>query len=280
MKYNCGIYKIENLVTGDFYIGQSVNLKSRKYQHFYDLRNKKHCNKYFQNSFNKHGSENFRFSVLIFCDKNNLTLYEQLFVDKLNPKFNLCLVCVDSVKGVRFNKTLRMIKTICKKTNKIYKLKCHRNKDWEEMADLLHSGKTCTFQPEKKDMKNKDDDVCIIPKTLNRGKYVWNYKNNEIASEKEFYFRYLACLKFYSDKLENRRSNIDFKPFLKMKHYKRVYDNLRLRPRFWDDVKKINRLSDEKMNKIFKGVSIISQKNRILIYVEKKSFKKLYITYF
>ena len=101
MKYHCGIYKIENIVTGDFYIGQTINFKKREYEHFYKLKKNKHQNKYLQNSFNKYEKENFIFKVILYCNKNNLTFYEQLLVDNLSPSFNLCLECVDSIKGIK-----------------------------------------------------------------------------------------------------------------------------------------------------------------------------------
>ena len=43
---NSGIYCIENLLTGDIYVGSSNKIKRRFSEHKYKLRNYKHTNKY------------------------------------------------------------------------------------------------------------------------------------------------------------------------------------------------------------------------------------------
>ena len=62
-----GIYKIENRINGKIYIGKSKNIKKRFIQHKYYLTkglNPKTYNRYLKNSVEKHGIENFCFSVL------------------------------------------------------------------------------------------------------------------------------------------------------------------------------------------------------------------------
>jgi group I intron endonuclease len=98
---NCGIYQIKNLITGDLYIGQSVNLNKRKTQHFYRLRKNNHHSSYMQNSFNKYGESKFEFTIILYCEPNELTFYEQLLVDKWNPAYNTCKEIVDSPKGLK-----------------------------------------------------------------------------------------------------------------------------------------------------------------------------------
>jgi len=61
------IYKITNLLNAKVYIGSSVNIKKRKQSHFRDLRKKKHYNPHLQNSFNKHGIDNFEFEIIEEC---------------------------------------------------------------------------------------------------------------------------------------------------------------------------------------------------------------------
>ena len=57
--YNCGIYKIENLVNNKVYIGQSIRLKQRKLQHLSLLNRGVHRNAYLQHSFDVYGVQNF-----------------------------------------------------------------------------------------------------------------------------------------------------------------------------------------------------------------------------
>jgi hypothetical protein len=84
-----GIYKITNLITKDFYIGQSTNLESRKRSHWYKLSCNKHCNILLQSSWNKYGKENFRFEILLYCEPFEMVRYEQNLIDMLKPQFNM-----------------------------------------------------------------------------------------------------------------------------------------------------------------------------------------------
>jgi group I intron endonuclease len=79
--YNCGIYQIINIINGKCYVGQSTQLKRRKRDHFRDFRNNVHDNSYLQKSWNKYGESVFSFNILIYCEKYELTRYEQYFSD-------------------------------------------------------------------------------------------------------------------------------------------------------------------------------------------------------
>ena len=95
-----GIYQIVNIVDGKRYVGQSVNISKRKYEHFLKLKRNVHGNRYLQRAYNKYGVSSFKFVVLLYCSKDDLTLYEQMCVDGLNPEYNICKECVDSCRGV------------------------------------------------------------------------------------------------------------------------------------------------------------------------------------
>jgi len=63
-----GIYKITNLVSGKLYIGQSINIPSRRDAHFEALRSKRHYNSHLQKSFDKYGEKNFIFAIIEECE--------------------------------------------------------------------------------------------------------------------------------------------------------------------------------------------------------------------
>ena len=98
---NCGIYMIKNVVTGDFYVGQSAHLRQRKASHFSDFRKQKHGNPHMQNAYNKYGPDKFIFSTFLLCEPFELTYYEQALVDKLNPQYNIRRECVNSPLGTK-----------------------------------------------------------------------------------------------------------------------------------------------------------------------------------
>ena len=47
-----GVYKITNVITGQYYVGYSKDIKSRLNQHFRDLDKRSHCNQKLQNAYN------------------------------------------------------------------------------------------------------------------------------------------------------------------------------------------------------------------------------------
>tara|TARA_S200002703_G_scaffold159421_1_gene172826 strand:+ start:104 stop:847 length:744 start_codon:yes stop_codon:yes gene_type:complete len=80
-----GIYKITNIQTGMFYIGSSKNIKRRFWEHESKLRNNSHGNYKLQNSWNKHGNNNFKFEVLKETHVDELLTEEQRYLDDLRP---------------------------------------------------------------------------------------------------------------------------------------------------------------------------------------------------
>ena len=82
-----GIYKI-NCNDVCVYVGQSINLKSRKASHLRKLRKNVHYNKYLQRLYNKY-KETFVFSKLEECAPDLLTEREMYWIEKLKPKCNM-----------------------------------------------------------------------------------------------------------------------------------------------------------------------------------------------
>lgn len=87
MKTNCGIYKI--VINNKIYIGSSINLKSRKYAHFRDLKKNKHCNNHLQSAYNKYGKHNSKWEIEEYIEniedkqklKETLLNKEQYYLD-------------------------------------------------------------------------------------------------------------------------------------------------------------------------------------------------------
>lgn len=87
-----GIYKIENIINGKFYIGSAERLVKRKNNHLCYPRNGTHTNIKLQRAFNKYGEDYFKFSIIETCENNLLIEREQYYIDSLNPFYNICRI--------------------------------------------------------------------------------------------------------------------------------------------------------------------------------------------
>jgi group I intron endonuclease len=79
---NSGIYKITNKVNGKFYIGSSNNIKRRWGHHKSNLRSGTHTNYHLQNSYDKHGEDQFEFVLIEEVRRANLLAKEQEYLDE------------------------------------------------------------------------------------------------------------------------------------------------------------------------------------------------------
>lgn len=77
-----GIYKIENVNNGRFYVGSAVVIRNRLNYHRRRLTNGNHPNRLLQNAWNKHGSHSFVFTPILLCSTDHLLMYEQLVIDR------------------------------------------------------------------------------------------------------------------------------------------------------------------------------------------------------
>lgn len=78
-----GIYCIENLDNKKKYVGQSINLRGRIYQHYKELSDGVCKNDYLQNSWNLHGETRFVCFVLELCAAECLDDREKYYMEKM-----------------------------------------------------------------------------------------------------------------------------------------------------------------------------------------------------
>ena len=84
----CGIYKITNTVTGDFYIGSSKNVKERLKSHKCQSTWNKCPNNPMYLDMQKYGVDKFVFEVLAEVEEDKLKEMEQWFIEKIQPTYN------------------------------------------------------------------------------------------------------------------------------------------------------------------------------------------------
>src|SRR4026207_145822 len=90
----CGIYKIANTNTGDFYIGKSKDIRKRKYGHLFTLKRGTHGSVTMQNGWNECGGRGFLFETIIVCETWELDRYEDAIIKKEMPAYNTMLTGV------------------------------------------------------------------------------------------------------------------------------------------------------------------------------------------
>ena len=88
MDFHSGIYRIRNVVNGKCYYGSSVNLPSRKSNHFYLLRKGAHHSIILQHAWKKHGEASFVFEIVTILETLELLVTEQKIIHRGDYNIN------------------------------------------------------------------------------------------------------------------------------------------------------------------------------------------------
>lgn len=131
---NSGIYEIVNTVTGCRYIGSAKNIKGRWTTHRGQLIRHKHHSKYMQRSWSKYGQDAFRFSVLLYCNIENLIMYEQRCIDGFKPEYNSSPTA-GSQLGLKMSKESRAKLSECAKRTRNFTGKTHSDESRKKISD-------------------------------------------------------------------------------------------------------------------------------------------------
>ena len=83
-----GVYKITNIITGDFYVGSSKDVKLRWLQHKRLSSWKKQSNNQLYLDMQKYGVDKFEFQILEEADPEQLKETEQELIEMLHPTYN------------------------------------------------------------------------------------------------------------------------------------------------------------------------------------------------
>jgi group I intron endonuclease len=100
-----GIYKIENIINKKTYIGSSINVEKRWNSHKNKLKNNKHHSKKLQNSWNKHGEDNFIFSIVELLENSSNILEREQFYINLYESYKHYNICKFAYSRLQYKHT-------------------------------------------------------------------------------------------------------------------------------------------------------------------------------
>lgn len=95
-----GIYMLTNKLTGDIYVGQSIDLRKRFLNYFNLSYISRRNELIICRAIIKYGYSNFSVTILEYCDKCELDVREQHYFDTLNPKYNIQKIAGGSSRGL------------------------------------------------------------------------------------------------------------------------------------------------------------------------------------
>lgn len=143
-----GVYKIENTITGDFYIGSSKNVKKRLESHKEPSRWKRYPNNPLYLDMQKYGVDKFDFQILAMRDPYQLKETEQEFIEKLQPTYNNY-----RAKGFDAERRKEWLqsekgKESCRKAKKKYQ-QSDNGKESKTKANKKYLNQVCSYNGEK-----------------------------------------------------------------------------------------------------------------------------------
>ena len=90
-KDRSGIYKWENKISGEFYIGSAVDLSKRMSEYYREsyITHPSRGKSIICYALVKYGYSNFSLSILEYCNRDEVITREQYYLDLLNPTYNI-----------------------------------------------------------------------------------------------------------------------------------------------------------------------------------------------
>ena len=134
----CGIYKITNTITNDFYIGSSKDVKRRWRSHKWQSRWNDNPNNPMYLDMKKYGTDKFAFEILAEVEIKKLKEAEQEFIEILNPTYNQM-----NAKGWNIERHKESQKKANKKYEKSDKRKKYKKQYYNQLC--FYNGETLTL---------------------------------------------------------------------------------------------------------------------------------------
>ena len=143
-----GVYRIVNMITGYYYIGSTIDLERRKYQHFHENYWRQQSNNLLYKDMKQYGKDNFLFEPIWLCNPEELKKYEQIAIEKYNPRYNI-RVAYTGLTGLTkeqyhkqyYEKNIDSIK-------QYHKQWCKENSDSIKQYNKQYNNQQCLYEGE------------------------------------------------------------------------------------------------------------------------------------
>ena len=173
-----GIYCIKNIINNKCYIGSSVNIRRRFYEHKHKLKFNKHQSTYLQRSYNKYGKEAFKFEIVEKINDSNILIEkEQYYIDTLKPEYNLCKVAGNTLGFKHSEETKEKFRLHHKKVNTKPPIREAKPVEQYDLnGNFINDYPRITIAAEK--TNSRTSGICSTCKgvTKTHNGFIWKYK--------------------------------------------------------------------------------------------------------
>lgn len=122
-----GVYQILCVPTGKVYVGSSLNIAERWWEHRAALRAGNHQNSHLHHAWHKYGEAQFRFSILEFVEPSELIEVEQKWIDSTG--------CTLEHIGFNVHSLARSSRGVKRRPESKKKLSITKSQTWEGFID-------------------------------------------------------------------------------------------------------------------------------------------------
>ena len=138
LDFNCGVYMVKNVVTGDCYVGSSTNIARRWMTHKAKSTHERKNSKLYQ-AIEEYGNVAFEFSLLEEAAKGDLRIKEDEWISKLHPTYNKNrAIITEDIKKYRSDYSNRWNKNHVEQYNK--RLTEYYNRECEYEGKIVSYG--------------------------------------------------------------------------------------------------------------------------------------------
>ena len=173
-----GIYKIVNKVNGKYYVGSSVNIRTRWNNHRNLLTHRRHKSPKLQAAWDKYGKENFEFKIIEKCESvlETILAVEQKYLDIAEKEQDVCynttFVASAPMLGRKHsNKTKKLISKVINKRYSEGKMRWNKGKHLTDEHKKRISETRIRLQIKPSQRQRKLQSVMV------KGKNNYFYKN-------------------------------------------------------------------------------------------------------